>query len=106
MNFKEKSKEELIEILEEFYNNPNIDIYFAIKKQLINLANQIEEAKIKFEDEDTTQFKNFLQFSKESVVISKNLKEIQSGIDARILSEEKKKRNSAEMGSVESFIKQ
>lgn len=104
MDFKDKSKEELIAILEEFYANPNIDIYFAIKHQLIDLAQQIEEAEIKFSAEDTTQFKNFLQFSKESVSISNNLKEIQANIDYKILKEEENKRKSAKKGSIESYV--
>lgn len=104
MDFKDKSKDELISILEDFYANPNIDLYFAIKKQLIDLAHQIEEAEIKFDAEETTQFKNFLQFSKESVLISNNLKEIQANIDNKILKEEENKRTSAKKGSIESYV--
>ena len=99
-----KSKEELIDIIEQFYNSPYVDIYFSIKRQIRRLANEIEKTKIDFK-EDSAPFKNFMQWGKESLTLANNLQEILSKIDKEILVEEQKKRTDAEPTTVESYIK-
>jgi hypothetical protein len=98
-----KSKEELIDIIEQFYNSPYVDIYFSIKKQVKKLSSEIEKTTIDFK-EDSAPFKNFMQWGKESLNLANNLQEILSKIDSDILVEEQKKRASAGEGTVEDYI--
>lgn len=93
------------ELLKEFYNSPYCDIYFSIKSQIKKLSKEIEEADIDFK-EDNAPFKNFIQWSKESLTMANNLEQILSKIDRNILAEQSEKRLSAEEGTLESYIKQ
>jgi len=98
------SKEELQERLKTFYASPYINVYFAVKNQMDNLSKQIEEAKIRFDDEDKL-FDAFIKFGDKFEKISNSLETIRQKIDKETLEKEKDKRLSAKAGSVESFIK-
>lgn len=92
------------ELLKEFYNSPYCDIYFSIKTQIRKLSKEIETAEIDFK-EDNAPFKNFIQWSKESLTMATNLEQILAKIDRTILAEQSEKRLSAEEGTLESYIK-
>jgi predicted transcriptional regulator len=99
-----KPKEELVEMLIRFYESPYIKSYFAVKKQLDNLAEQIERAHIDFSD-DNKLFKSFLEFGEKYQKIADSLENIQQKIDKEALADAKVKRLEAKEGTLESFIK-
>jgi hypothetical protein len=103
-DLQKKSKEELIDIVENFYGSPFVNIYFSVKTQADKLSKQIEEADIDFKD-DSAPFKNFVLWSKESLTILDNIEKILAKIDKDILIKAQEKRVSAEDTTPESYVR-
>lgn len=72
---KKLSKGELIEKLIEVYSSPYYDVYTATKTQLLNLASEIKNAKIKFSDDDKT-FDAFIKWGEKVEKITDSLESI------------------------------
>lgn len=100
-DLESKSKEELIQLLNDFYSSPYINVYFSIKKQLDKLAHTIESATI---DVDEKSFDSFIKWGEKSLIIADNVEGLLAKMDASILREETEKRLRAEEGTIESYI--
>lgn len=97
---KSKSKEELQSILIDIYRSPLIPIYFSIKKQLDNLAKEIENADITL---GSKSYENFIKWAEKSLVFGENIQGLLSKIDPETLRKETEIRLKADDLSPESF---
>jgi hypothetical protein len=104
MDYSKLSKEELVRMVEEFYSSPYIRVYMATKKQLDNIADEIEKSHIPF-DEDNKLFKAFLSWGDKARKISEDLDYIHQKIDPEELKKAKQDRTKAKIGTLENFVK-
>lgn len=102
MDYNRMTKEELIDKLRSYESSPLLDIYVATQTQLKNIAKEIKEANIPFE-EGNKLFEAFIKWGKESLTISENLEKIKQKLDPEELKRVRKDKTEARVGSVESF---
>ena len=89
--------------LNEFYEHPLINMYLAQKYQVDTISEQVRNAPINFEDEESILFKNWLAWSKESPKIAEGLELMRSKIDPDELLKAQSERLKANRLSPEAF---
>jgi len=92
MDLKNKSKEELINILEDVYKIPYFNIYFSYRDKLDALSTQINNLQIDISGSDDKSFDNFVKLGDKMPKIIEMLEIIRSKIKPEDLEIEDKKR--------------
>jgi len=105
VDIENMTRSELLEKVKKFYAHPEAALYFALQEQLTNLSEKIETSEIDFGNSDDDSFDDYMKIAKESVNISRNLKELRALIDVDTMRKEQEKRKSSKKGSYEDYAK-